>query len=292
MAGSKPSTLVCALGDLLLDIVVRPTQPLAHGDDVVARTHVGAGGQAANVVAWAAALGGSGRYLGKRADDAAGSLVAAEVEGHGVVLLGPVVDGRTGVVVSLVDATGERSMASDRGAAAELEPDEVEADWLDGSDVLHVSGYALARTPVADAAERLAELARARAITVSADVSAATLVDDAFRERLRRLRPDVLFATEEERRALGGELRAPAWVLKRGQRGCRFSRGGVTLELPVAAGPVVDTTGAGDALAAGFLLGGSLEEAAGRAMWAAARCVAHVGSMPLTKDRQLGRAIL
>jgi len=280
VAGSKPSPLVCAVGDLLLDLVVRPTQPLVHGGDVVARTHVGAGGQAANVAAWAAALGGRGRYLGKRAGDAAGALVAAELESHGVALVGPLVGGRTGVVVSLVDATGERSMASDRGAAAELRPEEIDAGWLDGGDVLHVSGYALARTPVADAAERLAELARTGAITVSADVSAATLVDAAFRDRLDRLRPDLLFATEEERAALGGELDAPAWVLKRGQRGCTFSREDVTLDLPVEPGPVVDTTGAGDALAAGFLLGGTLEEAAARAIGAAARCVAQVGSMP------------
>jgi sugar/nucleoside kinase (ribokinase family) len=280
VAARQPSPLVCSLGDLLLDVIVRPGQALVRGGDVPAGTRIGAGGQAANVAAWAVALGGGGRYLGKRADDAAGALVAAELERHGVALRGPIVSGRTGVVVSLVDADGERSMASDRGAAAELGPDEVDAAWLDGCDVLHVSGYALARTPVADAAERLAGLARARDVAVSTDVSAATLVDTAFRDRLGRLRPDVLFATEAEREALGGELAAPAWVLKRGERGCRFSRDGESIELPPDPGPVVDTTGAGDALAAGFLLGGTLEQAAARAMRAAARCVAGLGSMP------------
>ena len=65
--------LVVTLGDLLLDVIVR-TDELVPGDDRVAQTHVGAGGQAANVAAWVAALGGSARFVGKRGDDAAGSL--------------------------------------------------------------------------------------------------------------------------------------------------------------------------------------------------------------------------
>jgi len=271
---------VCALGDLLLDVVVRLPGPLATGGDVPAETRAGAGGQAANVAAWAVALGGAGRYLGKRADDAAGAAISAEVEGYGVDLVGPLVPGRTGVVVSIVDAGGERTMASDRGAATDLRADEVDASWLDGCTALHVSGYSLAREPIAAAAERAAELARERGVELSADVSAATLVDGAFRARLARLAPDVLFANEDERAALGGELEAPAWALKRGPRGCVFSRDGRRLELSAPEADVVDSTGAGDALAAGFLLGGSLEEASRRAMDAAARCVAKLGSMP------------
>jgi sugar/nucleoside kinase (ribokinase family) len=115
---------------------------------------------------------------------------------------------------------------------------------------------------------------------LSADVSAATLVDREFAERLTRVRPDVLFANEDEREALGGELRAETWVLKRGSRGCVFSRAGAFVELAAVDVDVVDTTGAGDALAAGFLLGGPLDEAARRAMRAAARCVSKLGSMP------------
>jgi sugar/nucleoside kinase (ribokinase family) len=103
---------------------------------------------------------------------------------------------------------------------------------------------------------------------------------DRFRERLRQVTPDVLFATEDEREILGGELPAETWVLKRGAAGCLFARDGVYVELPAVAGEVVDSTGAGDALAAAFLLGGPLDEAARRAMDAAARCVSKLGSMP------------
>ena len=271
---------MCALGDLLLDVIVRLSRRLAPGDDVPAATHVRAGGQAANVAAWAAALGGRGRFLGKRAEDAAGALVGAEVVRHGVELRGPVVSGRTGVVVSIVDVAGERTMASDRGVAPELRCEEVEADWLAGARTLHVSGYSLAAEPIAAAAERAVELAHGRGLQVSVDVSAATLVDGRFRERLERLRPDVLFATEAEREALGDELPASTWVLKRGAQGCVFSQNGVFVDLPATEAEAVDSTGAGDALAAGFLLGGALDEAARRAMRAAARCVSKLGAMP------------
>src|SRR5262249_58340771 len=125
----------------------------------------------------------------------------------------------------------------------ELRPEEVDAGWLDGCDVLHVSGYALARTPVADAAERLAQLSRTHEITVSADVSAATLVDAAFLDRLDRLRPDVLFATDDQRAAIGGGLRAPPWGVERGQKGCTLSSGGGPPDLPVGPGPPGRSTG-------------------------------------------------
>src|SRR5262249_8728423 len=147
---SSPSMLrfctemrLATLGDVMLDVIVRPEQPLARGDDVRAQTRTVAGGQAANVAAWAASLGASARCVAKRGDDAAGELVARELETRGVELVGPVADGPTGVVVSLVEE-GERSMASDRGVAPTFAPDELQPEWLD-CDVLHLSGYALLR---------------------------------------------------------------------------------------------------------------------------------------------------
>ena len=78
----------------------------------------------------------------------------------------------------------------------------------------------------------------------------------------------------------GAYLTAPTGVLKRGARGCTVLTDETRLDFASVESDVVDTTGAGDALAAGFLLGGSLEEAARRGLQAAARCVATVGSMP------------
>ena len=113
---------VCALGDLLLDVVARLDRPLVTGADTPAHTLVTAGGQAANVAAWAAALGADARLVAKRADDESGHLAATAIERLGVELRGPVATGETGIVVSAVSPDGERSMASDRGVSADLRP--------------------------------------------------------------------------------------------------------------------------------------------------------------------------
>jgi sugar/nucleoside kinase (ribokinase family) len=275
---------IATFGDVLLDVIVRLEQPLAHGDDVRAATTTGAGGQAANVAAWAAFLGAGSRCISKRGNDAAGELVARELRERGVELVGPVDHGTTGVVVSVVDG-GERSMASDRGVAPTFRPDELDAGWLDGCDVLHLSGYALLREPILEAALHAAQLARERGARLSVDVAAWTEIRAfgpvRFRELLDTLAPDVLFATEAEWEMLGGAyLTAPTGVIKRGARGAVVVTEDARLDLASVATAIVDTTGAGDALAAGFLLGGSLEEAARRGLECAARCVARVGSLP------------
>jgi ribokinase len=275
---------IATLGDVMLDVIVRLEQPLAHGDDVRAQTRTGAGGQAANVAAWASSLGASARCIAKRGDDATGELVARELAGHGVELVGPVVAGATGVVVAVVGNDGDRSMASDRGVAPYLAPDELDAAWLE-CDVLHLSGYALLRDPVSAAALLAARLARDRGARISVDVAAWTEIRAygpvQFRELLDTIAPDVLFATEAEWEMLGGAyLTAPTGVIKRGARGCIVVTEDARLDLAPVEAEVVDTTGAGDALAAGFLIGGSLEEAARRGLEAAARCVARVGSLP------------
>ncbi|HET8528949.1 MAG TPA: PfkB family carbohydrate kinase [Gaiellaceae bacterium] len=274
---------LATLGDVMLDVIVRPEQPLARGDDVRARTRAGPGGQAANVAAWAASLGARARCISKRGDDATGELLARALAARGVELVGPVAAGESGVVVSLVE-DGERSMLSDRGVAPTLRPDELQPEWLD-CDLLHLSGYALLREPILDAALLAGRLARERGARVSVDVAAWTEIRAfgpvRFRELLDALAPDVLFATEAEWQMLGGAyLTAPTGVIKRGARGCVVVTEEARLEFAPVPTEVVDSTGAGDALAAGFLLGGSLEEAARRGLECAARCVASVGSFP------------
>ena len=198
---------IATLGDLTLDVIVRLEEPLAPGDDVRAQTRTGAGGQAANVAAWAAALGAEARCIAKRGDDATGELVARELAARGVELAGPAGAGPTGVVVSIVGADGDRSMASDRGVAPTFAPDELDPAWLD-CDVLHVSGYALLREPFVDTALLAAREARGRGSVVSVDVAAWTEIRAygpvRFRELLDAVAPDVLFATEAEWEILGG----------------------------------------------------------------------------------------
>jgi len=267
--------LVCALGDLLLDVVARLDRPLVSGADTPARTVVSAGGQAANVAAWAVALGAQARLVAKRADDESGHLAAMALERLGVELCGPVVARGTGVVVSLVERDGERSLASDRGVSSDLRPEELDPEWFAGCDHLHVSGYCLAQEPARSAAQRAVEIARRQGATVSVDLAAFTVIElcgnQRFRGYVSALAPDVVFANEDEDRAIGGAIPGTAWILKRGARDASFDGD----ERAAAPAEVVDTTGAGDALAAGWIVGGPT-----LAVAAAATCVAQVGSMP------------
>jgi ribokinase len=265
--------VICTLGDLLLDVVVKLNRPLAEGDDTHGETRAGAGGQAANVAAWAAALGAEARFIGKRGADGAGELVESDLLRRAVDVLGPPPVGRNGVVVSLVELDGSRTMVSDRGVAPDLAPDELEPEWFDRADWLHLSGYSLMGEPIGSAAEQAVEIAREAGARISVDLSSVNLIREFGREqlaeRIARMRPDVVFGNEAEHEELpvATELR----ITKRGARGASIDG----RDLPPVPGEVVDTTGAGDALAAGYLVGG-----AEVAMEAAARCVANLGTMP------------
>jgi sugar/nucleoside kinase (ribokinase family) len=207
-------------------------------------------------------------------------LALAGLEATGVEVLGPA-EGWNGVICSLVSSNGERSMASDRGTAGALRPDELDPAWLQGCDHLFVSGYALLHEPVRSAAQRAVEIVRSQGAAVSVDLATWSAIRDAgaveFRDAVAQLAPDTVFANEAEDDIFGGPLPGPYWILKRGARGASFD-GDERAALPVER--IVDTTGAGDALAAGWIVGGP-----DVALEAAARCVQRIGSMPEASTR-------
>lgn len=274
--------LVACLGDVMLDVVADLEHPLVTDDDTPARITVGAGGQAANVATWVAALGGRARLLGPRRTDAAGRLVAEALCRHGVELVGTDIDSApaagTAAVVSIV-AGGTRSMASDAGDLGWL-ADVRPGPWLDGTDWLFVSGYALLRSPHPEHLVRVAASAREQQARVAVDLASASMVARFGAETLaalcRSLEPSVVFANEAELATSGTGLGAGAvLVVKRGRAGACFVVDGVPQERAPIDGAVVDVTGAGDALAAGYLVGGP-----DLAMVAASRCVARRGAQP------------
>ncbi len=262
--------LICTIGDLILDVVVLPVAPLATDGDTPATIRLSAGGQAANVAAWASALGARSRLICARGTDDASGIAAAALERLGVEICGPVIEGAGGVVVSTREPDGARTMASDPGVAAALGPDMLDPSWVQSADVLHVSGYCLLRERSAQAAIAAAQLAR----RVTLDLASAHDIElhgvERFSARVQELRPDLIFANEAERAVMASDLDS-TWVIKLGSRGAIFPQG----RRASAAANVVDTTGAGDALAAGYLVGGP-----DLAISAAARCVEGVGAMP------------
>jgi ribokinase len=250
-------------------VVVLPEAPLRSDGDTPATIRVTAGGQAANVAAWASALGAQSRLICVRGTGEASEFAAAHLERHGVEVCGPVVDGAGGVVVSTREVDGSRTMVTDHGVAGRLHEAALDPLWVQTADVLHVSGYCLLREPAAATAIAAARLAR----RVTLDLASAHDIElfgvERFAGLIRALDPDLVFANEAERAVLP-DIRTQ-WVIKLGARGAIFPERRLTA-IPAT---VVDTTGAGDALAAGYLVGGPP-----LAMIAAARCIEQIGAMP------------
>jgi sugar/nucleoside kinase (ribokinase family) len=262
--------MICVLGDAHLDVIVSLAGPIEPETDTPAATSVGAGGQAANVAAWITALGGRARLIAARAADPAGRMVADELAGRGVELAGPILPGRTGVVVSLSDRGRSRSMLTDRGVGTELAAGHLADAWFDGCTRLHLPAYSLLREPVQGAALAAARWLPRPSVDLSSTAALRDYGVDRFRSLLAGLAPRVVFGTEEEA-DLVGEVPGSEMVVKLGPRGVRI--GGVVH--PAQQVRAVDATGAGDAFAAGYLLGGIR-----LGLDAAARAVTRMGAMP------------
>ncbi len=125
--GARHDVTVATLGDLVLDVSTRPHGPIAADDDTPSTNRLEAGGQAANVAAWAAAAGAPARLITRRSSDPAGRMAEERVRARGVEVVGPLGPEPAGIIVSLIGDGGTRSMLTDRGAgpllaAADLEP--------------------------------------------------------------------------------------------------------------------------------------------------------------------------
>ena len=253
--------VLCTLGDLVEDVVVWLHESINYGTDTPAKIVRRRGGSAANVAAFAAAAGGASRFVGQVGDDDTGERLLAGLHGGGVdtvVARG----GRTGSIAVIVDPTGERTMLTDRGAATELE--RLPAGALAGVQVLHVPAYSLTDEPLALTARAAIETARTSGILVSIDASSTALLRSfgtgGFRLLIDALRPDIFFCNRDEHLELGLAVDEPMpgstlTVVKAGGDATVVitASGARSIAVPPVE-HIVDTTGAGDAFAAGFLL--------------------------------------
>lgn len=286
MAAAVGSVLV-SVGDVVEDIVVWLDGPPRRGTDTPSSVHRHRGGSAANVAAFAATLGARSRFIGQIGTDDVGDRLVADLQRCGVEVRVRRA-GVTGTIVVLVEPDGERTMLSDRAAATGLT--DVPDAWLDDVGVLHLPCYSFHGEPLATTSSALARRAGACGATVSVDLSSLAVIDALGADRLRDLlavvRPTVVFATAEEAAAVGlveRPLGVDLVVVKDGPRPVTLhAPGRAPRSVPVPAQPVRDSTGAGDAFAAGFLAahlrGVPPEAAAAAAVRAAARVLAEPGA--------------
>jgi sugar/nucleoside kinase (ribokinase family) len=284
----------------MTDVVCVLRGPLVVGSDSPAPVRVTGGGSAANTAAWLAANREQAVYVGRVGADPAGEAAVAELRRGGVEVRA-VVDGdlATGTCVVLVSVDGERTMIPDSGANASWSTSDVPLDLWGPATHLHVSGYALVNAGARDAALHAIELARQAGTTVSVDpASAGPLADVGAGTFLSWVAgADLALANLDEAAVLTGSA-DPAEaaraltdafatvVVKLGAGGALLARRGTSevVHRPTVMLDIVDSTGAGDAFAAGFLpvwrTGGSAEQAldAGNAL--GARAVTQVGARP------------
>jgi sugar/nucleoside kinase (ribokinase family) len=290
---------VVVVGDLIYDVLARFDGPLAFGTDVFAPVHARPGGSGANTAAWLSRLGVQTAFVARVGDDPLGRMLGEELAEDGVLAhLARDRELGTGKVVALVDGAGERTLITDRGAGENLCPDDLPEDLFGTGVHLHLSGYLFSGGTRRETAFAALERAREHGMTTSVDPSSTTLlealgpaeflgwtsgVDLAFPNRDEGA---LLAGTRDEDRTVETLLGYyGAVVLKLGAGGAVYANtDGERVRLPASPTRAVDTTGAGDAVCAGFLaswLGGDdPEEALRGGVELAARVVGGMGGRP------------
>ena len=298
-----PAPRVAVVGDLMLDVVVIPSRPLERGTDVPGKVALRQGGSAANTARWLARLGARSTLVTAVGRDPAGRALVESLRDDGVTVRSIRVAGKpTGRIGVVVMFGGERSFVADRGAADELRPDDLKPSWF-VANLIHLPAYSLIGSPLGDAGRRSIELARAEGALVSLDLASAAPLLAKGRRAARRLvddaAPDLLFSTAAEAEAfLGGYDfaglldAAPLAVVKRGAGGATILARGdaapLRFDVATPAMTTTDTTGAGDAFDAGFLMSFLSEPPDGRSRPAALRRAALAGHRAATRQLSSG----
>jgi adenosine kinase len=320
---------VLGIGNAIFDVLVRTEERflLAHGmtkggmalidearaasiyRDMGPATEM-SGGSAANTIVGIANLGARAAYVGKVKDDQIGRLYTHDIRAAGVAFeTRPALDGpATGCSYILVTPDGERTMNTYLGAAQDLTPDDIEPSQIAASRVIYLEGYLWDPKNAKDAFVKAATIAHGAGRQVALTLSDSFCVDryrGEFLDLMRNNTVDLVFANEAELRSLYEtsdfdaalkqlRLDAKLGIVTRSEKGCVVaSKDGVTAVPAFPIEKMVDTTGAGDLFAAGFLFGlvrGATYENAGRiGALAAAEVIQHIGARPQTSLKELAQ---
>ena len=269
------------------------------------------GGSGANTIVGVASFGGRAGFIGKTANDQFGQIFGHDIRTAGVTFTTPPAakgSEPTGRCLVLVTPDGQRTMNTFLGVSPQLGGGEVDAELVASARIVYLEGYLFDRPEAKAAFRQAADIAAKAGRQVALSLSDSFCVDRHRAEFLELIRSsvDILFANEAEitslyqtksfddaaQRAQGDTKLA---ALTRSEKGSVILGGGKSITVPAEpVAKVVDTTGAGDLFAAGFLFGiatGRDLETAGRlGSLAAAEIISHIGARPETKLRELAHA--
>jgi adenosine kinase len=320
---------VLGIGNAIFDVLVRTDESFlaAHGmtkggmalidearalsiyNDMGPATEM-SGGSAANTIVGVANLGARAAYVGKVRDDQIGRLYTHDIRAAQVAFeTRPAADGpATGCSYILVTPDGERTMNTYLGAAQELMPDDIDTAQIAASAIVYIEGYLWDPINAKEAFLKASSIAHGVGRQVALTLSDSFCVDryrGEFLELMRKGTVDLVFANEAELHSLYqtsdfdtalSQFRSDTnlGVVTRSEKGCVVaSNDGVTAVPAFPIEKIVDTTGAGDLFAAGFLFGlvrGAGYENAGRlGALAAAEVIQHIGARPQVSLRELAR---
>jgi adenosine kinase len=268
------------------------------------------GGSGANTIVGISSLGARAAFVGKVKDDQIGKLYTHDIRAAGVAFATkPASDGpATGCSYILVTGDGERTMNTYLGAAQRLSPADIDADEIAASKIVYLEGYLWDPKDAKDAFVKASQIAHQAGRQVALTLSDAFCVDryrGEFVELMRNGTVDLIFANEAELHSLYQtsdfdtalkqlQQDAKLGVVTRSEKGCVVASKDGVIAVPAAPiESIVDTTGAGDLFAAGFLFGHvrgfGFENAGKLGALAAAEVIQHIGARPQVSLKELAQ---